>query len=253
MSEIEFIKATERPPHQGVIYFEALGWFHKFLNPKNYLEIGTRAGDSLRDVACPAIAIDPDFRVSGDIIGKKSTLHIFQKTSDDFFRDHDPVGLFGAPLDLAFLDGLHWYEFLLRDFINTEKSCKKNSVVILHDCVPTNLYYARRVIDDMQHLAQEIPNPEWWAGDVWKMAAILKKTRPDLRIHVFDAPPTGLVCITNLDPDSTVLEDNYFDLVRELADKEKDAENFAAFHDSLNILPTSELSAPDLMARFFWL
>ncbi|QGM96368.1 class I SAM-dependent methyltransferase [Methylocystis parvus] len=253
MLTAELIKSTERPAHRGAVYFEVLANFHKFLNPKNYLEIGTRTGDSLRPVTCPSIAIDPEFRISADIIGRKSVLHIFQKTSDDFFREHDPIGLFGAPLDLAFLDGLHWYEFLLRDFINTEKACRRNSVVILHDCIPTNLYYARRLMEDMSHLMDEMPNPYWWAGDVWKTVSILKKARPDLRIHAFDAPPTGLICITNLDPDSTVLEENYYQLVHEFADEEEDSKNFDLFQKSLEILPTFDISTPDRMARFFWL
>ncbi len=253
MSLYDVIKSTERPPHQGTVYFDVLAWFHRFLNPRNYLEIGTRTGDSLKSVTCPSIAVDPEFQISSDVIGNKKILHIFQKTSDDFFGDHDPVALFGAPLDLAFLDGLHWYEFLLRDFINTEKCCRKNSVIILHDCIPTNLYYARRLMGDMQDIAEHFPNAAWWAGDVWKTVMILKKARPDLRIHAFDALPTGLVCITNLDPNSTVLEDNYFDLVDEFSDKARDAENFDLFYNSLNILSVSEIATPDLMGLFFWL
>ncbi|WP_442754763.1 class I SAM-dependent methyltransferase [Methylocystis sp. JAN1] len=250
---MELVKATERPLHGGVVYFDVLAWFHKFLNPKNYLEIGTRTGDSLRSVTCPSIAIDPAFQISEDIIGRKSILHIFQKTSDDFFRDHDPAILFGAPVDLAFLDGLHWYEFLLRDFINIEKSCRKNSVVVLHDCIPTNLYYARRLLEDLSGLSSQMPNPNWWAGDVWKTVAILKKARPDLRIHAFDAPPTGLVCITNLNPGSTVLEEDYYDLVQELMDTSQDADNFVSYCNSLTVRPTGDLATADRMARFFWL
>lgn len=253
MGMLDGIRETERKPHEGVFYTEALSWFHRFLNPKNYFEIGTLTGSTLKGVSAPTIAVDPAFQISSEVIGSKPELHLYQKTSDDFFRNHNLSALFGRPAELCFLDGLHWYEFLLRDFANTEKQCRRNSVIILHDCVPTDLYVARRSVGDMADLAASVPNPQWWAGDVWKTVAILKKFRPDLRIHVFDAPPTGLVCITNLDPDSTLIDDNYFDLVDTYADRDQDLRNFQDFHDNLNLTSTREISSFSLMSRFFWL
>ena len=56
---------------------------------------------------------------------------------------------------------------------------------------------------------------QWWTGDVWKLIPILRRFRPDLKITVLDAHPTGLVLLSNLDPNSTVLEDAYPEIVQE--------------------------------------
>lgn len=253
MSVLQLIKQSERPAHTGSYYIDVLSWFHTFLSPKNYMEIGTNTGESLRLSSCQSIAIDPAFYIQREIIGQKPTLHAYQKPSDAFFRDHNPLAILGSPIDLAFLDGMHWFEFLLRDFINTEKHCKKNSVIIMHDCVPTSLYYARRQPDDMADISGDIPNKEWWAGDVWKTAAILKKYRPDLRMYAFDAPPTGLLCITNLDPHSTALDDNYFDAVSKYSNVDEDLENFNLYNQHIDVMPTSSISSSSLMSRLFWL
>lgn len=250
---LESLKATEKSPHKGASYFEVLSWFHKNLNPKTYFEIGTLTGSTLRNVECASIAVDPQFQISAPVIGAKPVLHFYQKTSDDFFHDYDPVEIFSREIDLAFLDGMHWYEFLLRDFMNTEKACRPNSVIVLHDCIPTDLFVARREPEAMRDFVAHVREPSWWAGDVWKTVAILKEARPDLRIYAFDAPPTGLVCITNLNPSSTVIQENYFELVSRFRDTAKDVENYTRYYDNLVIQPTKDLEAPSDMARLFWL
>lgn len=251
MTTLESIKASEKPLHTGIDYNHVLSWFHQFLNPSTYFEIGTLFGGTLRGVAARTVAVDPRFQVSNDIIGSKPELHLFQKTSDDFFREHDLSGIFSKKVDLAFLDGMHRYEYLLRDFMNAEKHCENNSVIILHDCIPTDMYVARRNVDDLEEIYHDVRNPQWWAGDVWKMAMILKVSRPDLRIYAFDAPPTGLICITNLDQKSSVLADAYDDNIEKYGSVDLDAGRFEEFYRSLQILPTSELSTKESMARFF--
>ena len=39
-------------------------------------------------------------------------------------------------VDLVFIDGLHLFEFALRDFFNAEAWCSRTSTIVLHDCVP---------------------------------------------------------------------------------------------------------------------
>ena len=138
-------------------------------------------------------------------------------TSDTFFESYSPTTLLNGPLDIVFLDGMHLYEFLLRDFIHVERHCRRNSVVLLHDCLPPDANVARRGIHDTTLRAQSL-YPNWWAGDVWKAALIIRKLRPELKMYAFDAPPTGLVAITNLDPASNILERAYYDAVAEYRD-----------------------------------
>ena len=61
-----------------------------------------------------------------------------------------------------------------------------------------------------------------WTGDVWKVLPVLAKYRPELMIRCFDAPPTGLVTVTNLQPGNTVFDDNYKEIIEEFSYMAKD-------------------------------
>lgn len=43
---------------------------------------------------------------------------------------------FGGRIDFAFRDGMHWLEFLLRDFLDMKRHCEKNALIALHNCMP---------------------------------------------------------------------------------------------------------------------
>jgi hypothetical protein len=101
------------------------------LEPATYLEVGS-AGGTLALAECATIAVDPRFHINADVIGRKPMCLLFQEPSDEFFRKHSPRALFGEAIDMAFVDGLHVFDYVLRDFINTEKHCRPNSIVILH-------------------------------------------------------------------------------------------------------------------------
>jgi hypothetical protein len=204
------------PPLTGLLYLNALAALHELLQPRTYLEIGVADGATLRPAQCASIAIDPDMHLTQDVVGKKPCCLLFQSTSDAFFAQHDPLRLLQRPVDLAFLDGMHWYEYLLRDFANTERFCEPDSVIVLHDCVPTDVYMARRDRWD-EGQRQLAPTPNSWTGDVWKILLLLRRYRPDLQIHCFDSVGTGLVLITHLDPRSRVIAESYDTMVTEVA------------------------------------
>ena len=202
----------------GELYLPCLARIHFKARPHTYLEIGTLTGQTLSLSRCRSVAVDPEFRISETQLGAIPFLFLFEGTSDEFFRSLDPKAVLGGPIDLAFLDGMHLFEFLLRDFINTERHCHRGSVVILHDCMPLDLEMTGR---DMGEVLSR-PNaryPGWWTGDVWKTADILIRYRPDLDIVALDAPPTGLIIIRNLDPGSAVLESRYQAVVDEYSNR----------------------------------
>jgi hypothetical protein len=111
---------------------------------RNYLEIGVHNGSTIELIDCPTIGVDPAFVFARNPMGKKPLLHLYQQTSDDFFRDHDPRQIFGSEVDLAFLDGLHLFEFLLRDFMNTERVCARDGLILMDDCLPPSLEMTER-------------------------------------------------------------------------------------------------------------
>jgi hypothetical protein len=171
-------------------------------------------------------------------------------TSDDFFARVDPKIALGGPIDLAFLDGMHLCEYLLRDFINVERHGRRNSVVVLHDCLPVEWPMAERK-------PQQPPIREHhrhaWAGDVWRTALLLKRWRPDLEISAFAAPPTGLVCVTNLSPGSGVLAESYSTCVREMLSEDLRTIGIDKLFATLHVEPTTAIQDRESISARFWL
>jgi hypothetical protein len=240
------------PDLQGEHYLNVLANLHKFVKPKRYLEIGTRHGDSLGLSQCDSIAIDPGFELRGDFLGQKEKCLLFKMTSDDFFRQNDPKFLLDGPIDLAFLDGLHLFEVLLRDFFHLEAASSRNSAIVMHDCIPTDAYMCARSEGDFE-TRNKGRHPEWWTGDVWKIVPILQKYRPDLRIYNFDSSPTGLVVVTNLEPSSTVLSENYFKIVEEFTETNLFDIGVTTFLSNLKLRSTINITTLEEVSRIFWL
>lgn len=196
-----------------------------------YLEIGCRTGDSLALARCKTIGVDPFFRAAVNIIGTKPALHIAQQTSDEFFAS-GYLANNRIKLSASFLDGMHLFEFLLRDFINTEAQSTPDSVIMMHDCVPYDFEMTTR---DLSNLPQRA-----WTGDVWKLIPILQSYRPDLTLTVMDCRPTGLVCVTGLSPGNTVLADNYDKIVKQYQDVTLEAFGVERFVDSFELTDALE-------------
>jgi hypothetical protein len=242
-----------RPNLAGADYLTVLKRLHSMLKPKSYLEVGVHTGSSLALSECKSIGVDPRFMIESPAIMAKITgkpfVMLFGMGSDDFFQNYDPSRLLGQPVEMAFLDGMHHCEFLLRDFTNTEAHCKSNSIVVLHDCLPVDSGIAARVRGSVRS-----PAPHrfgWWAGDVWRTSLLLKRRRPDLKMTVLDASPTGLVLITNLDPTNTKLREGYAGYVDEMLSWNLDEIGVEALFAEMEVESTSAIETSEqLGARF---
>ena len=206
---------------------------------RNYLEVGVHNGSTLALIDCPAIGVDPAFVFDRNPVGRKRVMHLYQMGSDEYFRDHDPRAVFGSPVDVAFLDGMHQFEYLLRDFMNTERVCDRNGVIMMDDCMPVNLEMTERKHRPEQRKDKGIAG--WWTGDVWKVVSILREYRPDLRITPVDVTPTGSIVVSNLDPSSTVLADAYFEIMDRFAALEMDEAAFETYWTVNKPVPASAL------------
>lgn len=218
---------------KGVDYRKFLDALHQQLLFDWYLEIGSQTGMSLAKSQSPSIAVDPVFRIRYDIAGNKPHLHLYQQTSDDFFAAGHLKTLKARP-DFAFLDGMHLFEYLLRDFMNTEAAAKPTSVIALHDCCPFSHLMTTRDIDN-------IPRGPW-TGDVWKLIPILQEYRPDLTLQVLDCAPTGLVVVTNLDPKSKALTKAYDEILARYTDLSLQAYGVRRFYDSFTYVDAVALA-----------
>ncbi|MFN3075487.1 MAG: class I SAM-dependent methyltransferase [Alphaproteobacteria bacterium] len=189
----------------GTGYYQIIEKLGAELKPRGYLEIGVNTGVSLALIKAPAVAIgvDPEPRVAH----LNDNAVVYPLTSDAFFeqglvaRNHP-----GFKLDLAFIDGLHAFFQVLRDFINIEAMAEKNAIVLLHDIYPPTRWSA-----------SPTHNGGHWAGDGWKIFFFLHRLRPDLELSLIRAHPTGLGVVRHLNPADTVLREHYGAVVAEAA------------------------------------
>lgn len=205
---------------------EFLRELHRVYRPRNYLEIGVDDGRSLSLSRVPSIAIDPTYRITREL---RCDVQLVRSTSDAFFRridplEHlrggrnpfrklarkDPALLFADPtLELSLLDGMHLFEFALRDFINVEKLSSWSSLIVLDDVLPHTPEEAAR--------NRGTGGPARWTGDVYKVADILTRYRPDLVTLAVDTSPTGMLVVFGADPTNTTLPTSMAGILAEYA------------------------------------
>lgn len=160
-----------------------LSLLHDTLQPRGYLEIGVLFGDSLKLAKCPAIGIDPDPHLQGHFSG---ATQVARTTSDNYFEAGPPAL---EHIDLAFIDGMHLYEYALRDFMNVELYSNPRTMVVFDDVLPRN-----------QHEAARDQCPGDWTGDVWKVPKLLEAYRRDLRVYWVNTYPTGTCVVYGFRP-----------------------------------------------------
>ena len=184
-------------------YLDVLAHLHETRRPRTYLEIGVFHGESLRlaweDAIC--VGVDPEPAVSPEHVRH---CHIEATTSDEFFAGARWQIFGDLPIDLVFIDGMHLFEFALRDFLNVEALTGPDSVVVVHDCLPTDAVTASRT-----------RTTGIWTGDVWKLVLCLLDHRPDLQLSLIDVPPSGLLLVRGLNPNARALRDGYDRIVQQ--------------------------------------
>ena len=81
-----------------------------------------------------------------------------RKTSDNFFRENK------NKFDIIFIDGLHTYNQVKKDILNSINCLKDDGIVLVHDCMPDSLS------------KQAVPRYRMsWNGDVWKAIVDLRQ------------------------------------------------------------------------------
>ncbi|MEB3277150.1 MAG: class I SAM-dependent methyltransferase, partial [Cyanobacteriota bacterium] len=184
-----------------------LAWLHRWLQPGLYLEIGVDQGVSLACAIGPAIGVDPrpELKLTAEL---PPTARIVASSSDAFFAQQAEALLQPAP-ELAFIDGMHLFEFALRDLIHTEARMAPGGLIVIDDIYPCHPVQAHRRRRSGS-----------WTGDVWKLLPVLRQLRPDLTLLCLNAHTTGLLLIAGLDAAGTAganaaLSAAYSELVRQ--------------------------------------
>ncbi len=227
--------AKVRMPGDG--YIEIIKKLIALQKPEKYVEIGVEKGAvlSLFDSSVQIVGVDPEPKI--DAVPENVTL--YKNLSDDFFATQDLALLLDGSFDLAFIDGLHIFEQVLRDFINLEKIAASDSIIMIHDCLPLD----RRTSERQRKTI-------FWSGDVWKIIPCLKQERPDLSIFTVPTYPAGLCFVTGLDCHSRLLKNNYDAIVEQYGalDYSDIKERETYFSMTVNDWPTITRTLSDNLA-----
>jgi hypothetical protein len=166
-----------------------------------YLEIGCESNSLFDSVpALNKVGVDP--AMGGTM----------RMTSDEFFKQNK------NSFDVIFIDGLHTYEQVRNDVINSIRVLNQGGWIALHDLLPR----------DWKEHHVPIVSIGKRTGDVWKVAFELSQTQGvDFKILRLDQG-VGVFRVTN---PGVVLKDR----TAELRDKE-----FSYFYDNFKSLPLVE-------------
>ena len=122
-----------------------------------YLEIGCFDNQLFNHINITKTGVDP---FKGGNIKLKSC---------DFFKINK------KKYDCIFIDGLHTYEQVKKDIVNSINCVGESGIIFIHDCLPNNVY------------EQNVPRSTYiWNGDVWK-AIVEMRTKEDFQTYTINA------------------------------------------------------------------
>lgn len=136
---------------------EIINYLIKKYGYKSYLEIGIAWKGNFDLIECEKkTGVDPGYDTD------------YRMSSDEFFKINKDV------YDIVFIDGLHHWEQVTRDFINMTGCLKIGGIILLHDCLPTCKEHQGR-----KH--HPIVGQTAWTGDVWKAIVQLRADGWDIK------------------------------------------------------------------------
>ena len=138
---------------QDYFRWDMIEYLIKKNNYKKYLEIGCDQNQLFSRINIQnKVGVDP---ASGGNV---------RETSDNFFEKNKDM------FDIIFIDGLHIYEQVKKDILNSIKYLNDEGVILIHDCLPDSM------------AKQAVPRYKMqWNGDVWKAIVDLRRNT-DLEI-----------------------------------------------------------------------
>jgi Methyltransferase domain len=144
---------------------------------RSYLEIGVCDGETFRLIEMPArTGVDPEFRFNPDTIRDQST-RLVSQTSDAYFATL-PIS---EKFDLIFIDGLHTFEQVVRDFSNAVLHTHDRSVILIDDTRPSDVYSALRHPGETSRFRNIFNSASKdWHGDVFKAVFYISDFWPSM-------------------------------------------------------------------------
>lgn len=156
---------------------EIINYIIKKRGFSSYLEIGINNRSKNFDL------IDCRFKIGVD--PEKAAMANFTGTSDEFFGQNT------SKFDCVFIDGLHHYDQVRKDFENALQCLNENGIIILHDTNPADEKYT--------HVPRDVRGR--WNGDCFRIL-------PDLIGFDFVTCDWEANGVTVVKPGGTVIESN---------------------------------------------
>jgi len=154
---------------------------HMLLNTyshRRYLEIGISKGKNFTSIEAEhKIGIDPSPPPELVEQSLNDECKYFDMTSDDYFNTVANTDDF---FDVIFIDGLHVYEQVYRDIVNSLNHLSTDGYIVVHDCKPTTELMGSPSRTDPKGSQRA------WTGDVWKAIVRLRSFHSDLLVFTLD-------------------------------------------------------------------
>ena len=191
----------------------------KLNNASTYLEIGVYMGDTFHPIDLPyKDAVDPSFKFDISLIANEQ-IRLFEMTSNQFFSSNLPKRHY----DIVFLDGMHVFAQIFRDFSSALTLSHSRTVFLIDDTIPCDVYSS---LPNHQQAVKERKraNPagnDAWHGDVFKIILAIHDFFPTLTFATImnSGNPQTIVWheprknfIPLIDDFEKISRANYFDL-----------------------------------------
>jgi hypothetical protein len=138
----------------------------------NYLEIGSQFGYTLEAIkSVQRVGIDPKpmHRRTNLPIGLKS----LKLTSDQYFAS---IKNTNTKFNFIYIDGLHTFEQVYKDFVNSYNHITSNGYILLDDVIPVDAFSAGIDQKRAVHFRNKAGNSSRaWQGDCFKLLVLLSE------------------------------------------------------------------------------
>lgn len=173
----KFLKSRNPLSLRSLETSELINCIAKSIDAHSYLEIGVETGLTFNQVKIlQKTGVDPRFQFDyqGDL---RTNLSFHEITSDEFFKKLAKNEIKYQKFDLVFIDGLHVFEQVVKDFMNVINHMNLGGVIVIDDTVPIDEFSVLPSQKDCYRLRIESGrhNDGSWHGDVYKLIYVLSK------------------------------------------------------------------------------
>jgi hypothetical protein len=151
----------------GISRADVVQSFLSLYQEPRYLEVGVEKGLTFHALsAARKVAVDPHFQFDvseAESAHPEATYH--QVPSDEYFGSRAR-----GQFEVIYLDGLHTFEQILRDFTNALELITPDGVIVIDDVIPNSYFASMSNASEFWALhAGGFVQRAFWMGDVYRL------------------------------------------------------------------------------------